>query len=256
MIRCDQGTNFVGAKHELKENFKKLDQDVIASKLLHSDCEFKFNSPASSHMGGVWERQIRTVRSVLTNILDNSGSRLDTSSLRTVMYEAMSIVNSRPLTVENLERADGPIPLAPNHILTMKSGVVMPPPPGNFEREDLYLKKRWRRVQFLVDLFWTRWRREYLHTLQARKTWQQPQRSVRQGDIVLLQEDGLCRTDWKVARVDKTFPSDDGLVRKVQLLMATSKLDKHGKPLQQRTFLERPVHKLVVLLPDESSVAD
>ncbi len=29
-------------------------------------CTFVMNPPASSHMGGVWERQIRTVRSVLT----------------------------------------------------------------------------------------------------------------------------------------------------------------------------------------------
>jgi hypothetical protein len=251
MICCDQGTNFVGAKHELKENLRKLDDKMIRARLLDLDCEFEFNPPSSSHMGGVWERQIRNIRNVLTGIMDSSASRLDTSSLRTFMYEAMAIVNSRPLTTENLERADGPLPLTPNHLLTMKSGIVMPPPPGSFVQEDLYLKKRWRRVQYLANLFWTRWKREYLQTLQTRKTWQRPQQNISIGDIVLLHDDGICRADWKIAKVVKTYPGDDGLVRKVELLMATPELDDHGKPLHKRTYLDRPVHKLVVLLPSE-----
>ena len=256
MIRCDQGSNFIGAKHELKEELKKLDHKTVTSRLLELECEFKFNPPSSSHMGGIWERQIRNIRNVLTGILDNCAARLDTSCLRTLMYEAMAIVNSRPLTVENLERADGPLPLTPNHVLTMKSGIVMPPPPGVFEREDLYLKKRWRRVQYLADTFWTRWKKEYLQTLQTRSTWKQLQDNICEDDIVLLQDDGICRTDWKAARVVETFPSDDGRVRRVKLLMATSELDEHGKPRCQRTYLERPVHKLIVLLPKNISKDD
>ena len=248
LIRCDQGSNFVGAKHELKENLKDLNSSLIANKLLDFDCEFQLNPPSSSHMGGIWERQIRNVRNVLNGILDESSNQLNTSSLRTFMYEAMAIVNSRPLTAENLDSPDGPTPLTPNHVLTMKSGVVMPPPPGKFEKEDLYLKKRWRRVQFLVDLFWTRWKKEYLHTLQSRKSWTEIQRNVCVDDIVILRDDGLCRTDWQMAKVVEVFPSEDGLVRKVKLLMATAELDKKGKPLYKRTVLERPVHKLIVLL--------
>jgi hypothetical protein len=41
----------------------------------------------------------------------------------------------------------------------MKSGIVMPPPPGIFVKEDLYLRKRWKRIQFLADQFWVRWKR-------------------------------------------------------------------------------------------------
>ena len=32
------------------------------------------NVPAASHMGGVWERQIRTVRNVLSAILERNGA--------------------------------------------------------------------------------------------------------------------------------------------------------------------------------------
>ena len=207
------------------------------------------NPPSSSHMGGIWERQIRNVRNVLDGILEQSGTQLNTSSLRTFLYEAMAIINSRPLTVEDLECADGPLPLTPNHVLTMKSGIVMPPP-GKFEREDLYLSKRWRRVQYVTDLFWIRWKKEYLHTLQTRKTWSKPQRNIQVNDIVMLQDDGLCRTHWSIAKVVQTFVSDDGFVRRVKLLKATPDLDRNGKSLHKRTVLERPVHELITLVPN------
>lgn len=109
-------------------------------------CEFLMNPPAASHMGGIWERQIRTIRSVLTAILDQSAQKLDSTSLRTLMYEVMAIVNSRPLTAEHLNDPTGPEPLTPNHILTMKSAVILPPP-GKFVKEHLYLQKRWHRVR-------------------------------------------------------------------------------------------------------------
>lgn len=82
------------------------------------------NLPSASHMGGAWKRQIRTVRSVLTAILDQSSRRLDSLSLR--MYEVMAIINSRPLTAHLLNDPAGPQPLKPNHILTMKSSIIFP----------------------------------------------------------------------------------------------------------------------------------
>ena len=47
-------------------------------------------------MGGVWERQIRTARNVLSVLLDQSGGQLNDESLRTLMTEVEAIVNSRP----------------------------------------------------------------------------------------------------------------------------------------------------------------
>lgn len=129
---------------------------------------FLMNTPASSHMGGVWERQIRTIRGILKSILDESDKQLDISSLRTFLYEVMAVINSRPLTTDQLCDPSSPEPLTPNHILTMKSTIISPPP-GRFVKEDLYLRKRWRRVQFLANTFWTRWKREYLLNLSRQK---------------------------------------------------------------------------------------
>ena len=71
-LRSDQGTNFVGAKRELKEALAELDHHKIGENLLKENCDwfhFKMNVPSASHMGGVWERQIRSVRSVLAALM-------------------------------------------------------------------------------------------------------------------------------------------------------------------------------------------
>lgn len=102
-LRSDQGTNFIGAKNEFQ---KAIDKERICS--------------------GVWERQIRTVRSILNAIILLCPGRLDDSSLRTVFYEAMSIVNRRPLTVSEIDNPDSLEPLTPNHILTGKTSSPLP----------------------------------------------------------------------------------------------------------------------------------
>ncbi|XP_031554426.1 uncharacterized protein LOC116291397 [Actinia tenebrosa] len=249
-IRSDQGTNFVGAQRELKEAFNEMNVDNIKAELQKIQCDwvtFKMNVPAASHMGGVWERQIRTVRSVLSSLLLDNGSQLDDDSLRTFMCEAESIVNSRPLTINQLTDHDSPEPLTPSHLLTMKSKVLLPPP-GNFEAADIYARKRWRRVQYLANQFWTRWRKEFLLSLQGRNKWTRTRRNLTIEDIVLIKDENLPRSTWQLARVSDVYPSSDGKVRKVQVALADGCLDKQGKRSAAVRYLDRPVQKLVLLM--------
>ncbi|KAI7796759.1 hypothetical protein IRJ41_005739 [Triplophysa rosa] len=170
-------------------------------------CEFIMNAPSASHRGGTWERQIRTIRT-------------------------MAVVNSRPLTTETLNDPSGPQPLTPNHILTMKSSIILPPP-GNFVKDDLYLRKRWRKVQYLVNEFWSRWRKEYLLNLQTRQKWHKSRRNTKVNDIVILKDDTAPR---------------NGHVRTVKLLMSDSTLNDKGKRVTKPTYLERPIQKIVTLI--------
>ena len=155
-VRSDQGTNFVGAKGELQAALAEMNQDTVKREMAKNSChwiQFKMNVPSASHMGGAWERQIRTVRNVLTPLLDKNGTQLDDESLRTLMVEAEAIVNCRPLTTDDDASHEIPHALTPNQLLTQKSQVVLPPP-GIFQRADMYLKRRWRRVQHLANEFW------------------------------------------------------------------------------------------------------
>ena len=252
-LRSDRGTNFVGAERELREAVSELDQEGIRQFLLKENCdyfEFKMNVPSASHMGGVWERQIRSVRKVMSHLLHEHGSQLDDESLRTFLYEASAIVNSRPLCVETINDPLSDLPLSPNLLLTMKTNVILPPP-GNFQKSDLYSRKHWRRTQHLVNEFWKRWRSEYLQNLQVRNKWNIAKRNVSVGDVVLLKEHNLARNDWRLCRVDQVTKDEDGLVRKAKIAIGTSDLDNKGKRRASVTYLERPVHELVLLKETE-----
>ena len=187
---------------------------------------------------------------MLAALLEETGSQLGDESFRTLLKEVQNIVNSCPLTSTNFASPDAPEPLTPNYLLTAKTRVLMAPP-GIFQREDLYLRKRWRRVQHLANGFWKRWRRQFLQTLQAQQKWIKPQRNTQIADVVLMKDENTPRNQWELARVEEDFPSDDGLVRKVKLAMATSRLDSQGRRLHEVQHLERPVQKLVLLQAQE-----
>jgi hypothetical protein len=112
------------------------------------------------------------------------------------MVEAEAIVNSRPLTTENPDHLE---PLTPNHLPTMKSKVILPPP-GNFQGADTYSIKRWRRVQYLVNEFWYRWRNECIQSLQVRQKWMRPRKNLKIGDVVIVKDIDTPRNRWKLAR--------------------------------------------------------
>ena len=157
----------------------------------------------------------------------------------------MAIVNSRPLTINDMNDAFA-TPITPNQIITMKSSVPTAPP-GQFIREDMYARKRWRRIQYLLEQFWSRWRKEYVANLQYRQKWQKPRRNLREGDIVLIKTEEASRMEWPLGIVRSTTVDKDGLIRKVRVQVGSRNLDKRGRPTKQPSFLERPVQKLVLL---------
>lgn len=65
-----------------------MDQDQIRGRLHKEEIDWIFNPPATSHMGGVWERQIGTVRKVLAGLLNENGNHLDDEDLRTLMWKS------------------------------------------------------------------------------------------------------------------------------------------------------------------------
>lgn len=117
-MRSDNGTNFVAAERELREALQDLNQSRIADAVMEKGVKWIFNAPAASHHGGVWERQIRTVRKILNSIVRQQS--LDDEGLLTVMCEVESIINNRPLTLASDDPSDLDV-LTPNHLLLLRA---------------------------------------------------------------------------------------------------------------------------------------
>ena len=54
-IRCDRGTNFIGAEAELKKAIEEMDDQGIKAELLKENRDWIKNPACASNFGGVWE---------------------------------------------------------------------------------------------------------------------------------------------------------------------------------------------------------
>lgn len=121
---CDASLLFVvqsvRTSVEFKTALQELDAQRLSTFLSQKQSDFIMNAPHSRHAGNVWERQNKTVKSVLSSTQSLSQGRLSDASLRTILYNTMAIVNSRPLTVDNFNCPDSLEPLTPNHLLNIQ----------------------------------------------------------------------------------------------------------------------------------------
>ena len=88
-------------------------------------------------MGGLGEWQIRSARSIYATLLKQQDESLNDESLRTLLVEVEGIINSRPITCDNISDVNSIVPLNPMQLLSMKTKILMPPP-GIFQKEDTY----------------------------------------------------------------------------------------------------------------------
>ena len=120
------------------------------NSLRSHDIQWSFNPPEASYQGGIWERMIRSVRTILDALLKEQLVNDETSS--TLLYEVERMLNNRPLT----SLSDNPNdrePLTPSKRLLLRSNSCLPP--DVFKSHDK-CSKRWRQVQCLADSFWKR----------------------------------------------------------------------------------------------------
>ena len=94
------------------------------------------------------------------------------------------------------------------------------------------------------QLFWTRWCKEYVSSLQERGRWNSEKDNLKLGDIVYITDDNIPPLQWPIGRVIYVYSGPDKFVRVVKVKTATG-------------IYYRAVHKLrKMLLPQpESSVA-
>lgn len=206
-IYSDQGTNFQGANKELKNELRKINR-TLSDTFTNRDTLWRFNPPSTPHMGGSWERLIRSVKIALNTLSTSKNPSEET--FQTILIEVEAMVNSRPLTYVPLV-TENEEALTPNHFLMLSSsGTVQPAKqPVDISKT---LRTNWGHVQEALDRMWKRWIREYLPTISRRTKWFKESKPLQTGDLVIIVDEGV-RNSWVRGKVLRTYPGKDGRVR-------------------------------------------
>ncbi|XP_055845530.1 uncharacterized protein LOC129911690 [Episyrphus balteatus] len=212
----DNGTNFVGAEKELKMFLSLAMKDEHLAKHLSDDgTVWHFNPPSAPHMGGYWETAVKRVKFHLRRTLGDT--LLTYEEFTTLLTEIEACVNSRPLCATTSD-VDDLSALTPGHFLIGEPLKTIPEPNVNEFKGNLM--SRWQIISSLRQHFWKRWSLEYLVQLQQRAKWNRPSIKFNVGDLVLLRDEKLPPTKWKLGRIIRLHPGHDDLVRVVTIKTA------------------------------------
>jgi hypothetical protein len=149
----------------------------------------------------------------------------------TLITQVEACLNSRPLIALSNEPND-PSYLSPGHFLIGAPLISLPEP--DFTNSTMNSLSRWQRVQRFNQQLWKRWSSDYLNNLQqwSKRPSQQPY--FHPGMLVLLREDNLPPTSWRLAIISESFLGSDGHVRVVTVKTSCGQF-------------KRPIHKLAAL---------
>ena len=128
------GTNLKGTTRELNQ---------IESNI---QITWYFNPSAAPHMGGIWERIIRTVKNVMF-----SNTVLTEVYLMAIIIEIKTIVNNRPLTYVSNNPDDLEL-LTPNYLLQDRcnTGAII-----EENDADISSCRRWKQVVVISNQFFS-----------------------------------------------------------------------------------------------------
>ncbi|XP_068717010.1 uncharacterized protein [Montipora capricornis] len=177
---------------------------------------------------------IRSIRKILHLLLGNQ--LVDDQTLLTFIAEMEKILNDCPLIPPSSDPRD-PEPLAPSKLLLLCPNMCCHPDKMHGVNNQ-YRGKRWRQAQYLADIFWKRWFREYLHvpTLQVRKKWLKKRPKLAVGDYVLLVDENCPRGRWPKGVIQEVFPDRHRVDRHVTVKTATMSL---RRDIRKLCLLER-----------------
>lgn len=207
--RCNQifsdcGSNFVGAQREISQYM----QNAVETEKI----QWSFNPPSAPHFGGLWESGVKAVKSHITRVV--GAQVLTYEEFYTLLVQIEAILNSRPLCPLSSDPSDLSV-LTPGHFLTLEPLNSLPDP--DLTTLNISRLNRWQLVQRMQQDFWRRWQNEYLHTLQQRNKWTTDAPPIKEGALVLIKNELVPPLHWRLARVNKTHPGHDGIIRTLTL---------------------------------------
>ena len=177
-------------------------------------------------------------------------ARLTHDELLTSVVEVEMILNSHPLSYVSSKEFEEP--LTPSHSLlgfrvlslpdiVASDGDADPDYDNDVNRDDL--TRRMKHLGRTLDMFWRRWKTEYLLELQESHHHSPHQGGepshIAVGDIVIVHDENYPRGLWKLGKVESLLPGADGNVRGAFVRVQSSG--------QRSSLLKRPIQRLYPL---------
>ena len=105
-----------------------------------------------------------------------------------------------------------------------------------YDEAELRGRRSWRHSQVLADQFWRHFTKSYLPTMQTRQKWQCEVENVAVGDVVMITDPQLTRSQWPVGTVCEIFPGSDKRVRAVTVKVGSR---EYRRPVARLVKLAR-----------------
>lgn len=189
------------------DQIKEKSQDLAQKFKL----EWKFTTPAAPHQGGIYEEAGKLMKYHLIRIIGDSTLTFDVYS--TVLSQVEAMINSRPLTRLDDDQTTLNV-LTPGHFL-IGEPLINIPDERDFIDVPMNRLDRWELTQKVTQLFWSRWHREYISFLINRTKWLNEKKNFKVDDVVIMKDVNLPPLKWKLGRIIKSLPGNDGLGRSV-----------------------------------------
>lgn len=211
VLYSDNETNFVGASKMLRSE-RIVMNEKMQSALAARGTMWHFSPPLSPHFNGLAEAAIRSIKHHIRRVIGET--TLTFEELTTVLAKIEACLNSRPLYPMNNLPENYDV-LTPGHFLIGEP--IKTVPQRDLCESKISMLTRWQLTHQLVQRIRRRWSADYLHTLQQRHKWQQPNANLKIGGMVLVLEDNLPPAKWAIGRILEVHPGDDGHVRVVTI---------------------------------------
>ena len=240
-VFADGGSGFrIG--DPVREWVESWDVELVERGLaeLGTKFQWKTNTPTASHMNGVAESLIRSVRKGLdAAVVAYKRTSLAFDEWDTVLKEVCYLINSRPLFPDGDPNEFNCITV--NTILHPYGQPAITQTP---EEDQVDLCNMLKVFEGKVGVFWTVWQRHIPPQLLPRNKWFHTRSNLEIGDFVINLQPGLKgatlpRGQWPKAIVHEIHPSSDGLVRSATIRTSDKK------------YLKRPINKLCLIATRE-----